>query len=225
MQRLREVLVHLKSTYCFIEHVACKQKKYACEDALQGLRIDRVGHLGADRSEEDARGGDAEERRKMDVADGVGPARKSSQMPAADDVADGAGKSNREAEGGGGADGVVHLDVAPGHEGHGDEAAARTDQGGDDADHGASTKHAGCAGQMARRCGLSAEEHLGCGRVDEDGEDECHPEGRQGAGDLRAQNGAQEDARRHRKDDVPEHGAALGMRTDRRERSEENRAH
>lgn len=52
----------------------------------------------------------------MNITDGVGPAGKSRQMPAADDIANGAGKRYGEAKGGGCSDGVMHLDVAPGHE-------------------------------------------------------------------------------------------------------------
>ena len=113
----------------------------------------------------------------MDEAERIGPARQRRIAPAADDVADRAREGNREAERGGGADGVMHAHVAVRHEGNGNEAAPRAHERRDDADHGARAEHAARAGQRARCHGLRADEHLRGGRVDEDAEKERDPEG------------------------------------------------
>ena len=119
----------------------------------------------------------------------------------------------------------MHLDVAPGHERHGNKTAASPHQRGNHADSRTGTKHACRSGQMARRRGFGIKEHF-CGRsVDKHGKNERNPEGRQCAGNLSSHDSTDDNAWGHRKHNIPENRAALGVCTHRGERREKDRAH
>ena len=119
----------------------------------------------------------------------------------------------------------MHLDVAVGHEGNGDEAPARADERGDDTDDGPRPEHPGRPRKMAGRCGLATQEHLRGRKIHEGGEDERHPEGGEGPRNLGADHGAAKNPGRHRGDDVPENRTAGSVRSHGRERRKEDGAH
>lgn len=105
------------------EHVGGQQVEDAGEHALEARDGQRVGGARAERRHEDAGQRDEHQAGQPDVAEGR--RRQARHAHAAGHVADDVGHGDGEAQRGGRGDGVVDGDVAPRHERHADEAAAR----------------------------------------------------------------------------------------------------
>ena len=93
----------------------------------------------------------------------------------------------------------VHRDIAPGHEGHRQGAAADADQARKGADHIADRKCPEQPGQLPGGFGLFVEEHLGRHIVEEDDEKALEETGRHPSRQAGAEEGADKDP----EDDLP----------------------
>ncbi len=142
---------------------------------------------------------------------------------AGDDEADRAGKCDRQAQRGRGGDGIVDLHVAPGHERHREEAAARADHARDEPDRTADAEEAGLARQLPCWLGLAVEQHLRGRERDEGAEERGQPGGRHAPDDLRTDQRTGDDAGCEAEHDAPPHGTVAVVLAGRRDRGEHDR--
>lgn len=160
----------------------------------------------AEAGEQHTGGGDADQRRQIDVAQA--PLRQLRVVPTDRDERQSAGNGDRKAAGRGSRHRLLHRHAAPTEERHGQRTAADAEDRRGPADHRAGQGQAALAGHLAATLWLEIENHL---QSDQDGE---HPDYllQQRPLDLRrgqrAEGTADEDAEGHPGEHRPAHRAA-----------------
>ena len=202
------------------QHVCGQDKQQASEDSLQRLGVDGMSDLGADRSRQNATDRHGDQGRQVQEAQRViGQARI---VPTTPDITQGAGHSNREAQSGRRTNGTVDRNIASGHQRHGDEATAGTDQRGDRTHGTTSCTDADGARQCTVRLAVLTEEHAKRREHHEATEHQRDGEVGQETGDLCTDHGTEQNTRSAGKYDVPNHTTARGVCTNARSRRENN---
>jgi pimeloyl-ACP methyl ester carboxylesterase len=126
LEVLREIAREASGRQPLVEHVDGEQVQQAREHPLEPGDRQGVRGARAERRGEDAEQRDQHQARQPDVAERGG--RQVLHPQAARHVAGDVGHGDGKAQRGGGGHGAVDGDVAPGHERHADEAAARAHQ-------------------------------------------------------------------------------------------------